>query len=57
MPGSLYASPVLGVAVIVGRLVCASVELWVLLAHMHGLLEQDEVCHSQSSVTQKQKPS
>ena len=57
MPGSLYASPVLGIAVIVGRLVCASVELWVLLAHMHGLLEQDEVCHSQSSVTQKQKPS
>ena len=52
MPGSLYASPLLGALVIVGRLLCASVEVWVRWAHVAGLLKQDEAdCHK-SSVTQ-----
>lgn len=52
MPGSLYASPWLGAPVIIGRLFCASVETWVLWAHVAGLLRQDEAdCHK-SSVTQ-----
>ena len=41
MPGSLYASPILGCIVITGRLLCASVEVWVLLAHARGLLQED----------------
>ena len=41
MPGSIYASPILGCAVIIGRLICASVEVWVLLAHARGLLQED----------------
>ena len=43
MPGSLYASPFLGALVIIGRLVCASVEVWVLYAHFSGLLKQDKL--------------
>ncbi len=43
MPGSLYASSFLGVLVIIGRLVCASVEVWVLYAHISGLLKQDKL--------------
>lgn len=43
MPGSLYASPFLGALVIAGRLVCASVEVWVLYAHISGLLKQDKL--------------
>ena len=42
MPGSVYASPVLGGILIIGRLICASVEVWVLLAHITGLVQQDE---------------
>ena len=42
MPGSVYASPVLGGILIIGRLICASVEVWVLLAHIIGLVQQDE---------------
>ena len=52
MPGSLYASPVLGVVVVVGRLMCASVEIWVLLAHVRGLLQEDELIHSKTSSNQ-----
>ena len=42
MPGSVYASPFLGFVLVIGRLVCASVEVWVLLAHITGLMQQDE---------------
>lgn len=42
MPGSVYAAPALGCIFVVGRLICASVEVWVLLAHIKGLLQQDE---------------
>ena len=42
MSGSVYASPVLGCVLVIGRLMCASVEVWVLLAHIRGLLQQDE---------------
>ena len=42
MPGSVYASPLVGFVLIIGRLVCASVEVWVLLAHITGLMQQDE---------------
>ena len=41
MPGNVFASPALSVVLIVGRLVCASVEVWVLCAHLQGLLEED----------------
>ena len=43
MPGSVYASPVLGCILVFGRLICATVEVWVLLAHITGLIQQAEV--------------
>lgn len=55
MPGSLYASPFFGVLVIVGRLVCASVEVWVLCAHISGLLQQDKLDCDKSVGTQTTK--
>lgn len=55
MPGSLYASPVLGVLVIVGRVVCASVEVWVLCAHVSGLLKQDRLDCDKSAGAQTTK--
>ncbi len=55
MPGSLCASPFLGVLVIIGRLVCASVEVWVLCAHTRGLLKQDMLDCGKSVGTQTAK--
>ena len=40
-PGTLWANPWLGACLIAGRLVAASVELWVVCRFLHHLLVQD----------------
>lgn len=36
---SVFASPTVGFVVITGRLLCASVEFWVVYAHLNDLLQ------------------
>ena len=41
MPGSVFALPAFGATCIVGRLLAAGVELWVVQRHVRGLLLED----------------
>ena len=41
LPGSLFASWWVGVVVVLGRLLAAAVELWVVRRHLGGLLAED----------------
>ena len=41
LPGTVFASPVLGMFAIAGRLLCASVECWVIASHLNALLNED----------------
>ena len=52
MPDSLSASPMLGKVLIVGRLVCASVEFWVLYTYMKALLDEDAKAHARAAADQ-----
>ena len=52
MPDNLFASPILGKVLIVGRLVCASVEFWVLYTYMKALLVEDAKAHARAAADQ-----
>ena len=41
LPGSVFSSPLLGAVIVVGRLVCLSVETWVVSSYLGRLLERD----------------
>jgi len=41
LPATVFACPLLGAVVVVGRLVCLSVEAWVVSSYLGKLLERD----------------
>lgn len=43
LPGTLYSSAWVGAVVIPGRCVAAAVEMWVVVSHLGGILQEDAV--------------
>ena len=52
MPDSLFAAAMLGKVLSAGRLVCASVECWVLYTYVAALMQEDAVAHATAEADQ-----